>query len=147
LLNWTQTAAYSGTVTIWTEYPGIAGGTGFTNLTISGDATLAGGTWTHRANRGVDVACDRLRVSVGGNFTLGAAAGVNVTTKGYAGGKGPGAGADQQDLGAGASHGGTGGYYYNRIPSPTYGSAAGIARTSGKSAAIASTSPRESSTW
>ena len=100
LLNWNQTADYTGTVTIWTEYPGIAGGTGFTNLTISGDVTLAGGTWTHRANRGVDEAWDRLRVSVGGNFTLGVAGGI-LTTKGYAGGRS--VRRDDQDDGSGAA--------------------------------------------
>ncbi len=130
--NWTQTADYAGTVTIRTVYPTAPLTPGaFTNLVITGDVTLSGGTWTHIANSGDHDAVDRLAVSVGGNFTLTAPAGINLTGRGFAMARGLGAGSDDGQgsrrsmFGRGASHGGQGGWGSNVAePAPTYGSIA-----------------------
>ncbi len=116
--NWTQTEDYTGTITIQTKYPGL--GFSFTNLTISGDVTLDGGVWTHPANTGGDNETDRLAVSVGGDFTLGANARVNLDRRGFGGGRGPGAGNGSNREGSRtASHGGLGAM--NPEGSSTYG--------------------------
>ena len=92
--SWTQATDYTGTVTFPINYPTVVGAT-FTNFTVTGNAVLDGGTWTHpqsiyqtsgsaysletmRAN-----ARYRLRVSVGGDMTIGSAATINATEKGY----------------------------------------------------------------
>lgn len=46
---WEQSSSYTGTVTFLTTYPGIVDNN-FKVFTVSGDATLAGGKWTHPAN-------------------------------------------------------------------------------------------------
>ncbi len=122
VVDWTQTADYGGTVTIRTEYPDVPGGTGFTNLTITGNVTLEGGVWTHRANTGDHDAVDRLAVTVGGDFTMGSGAAIDVLGRGFAANRGPGAGVSLQRAGKGGSHGGQGGYHENQLPSPCYGS-------------------------
>jgi hypothetical protein len=115
---WTQTG-YVGVVTIMTRYPGQGA---FTNLAVTGDVTLASGTWTHPVNTGVALEADRLCVTVDGRFTLGSGAAIDVTGRGYAAGRGPGVGNNAQRLatGVGASHGGRGAY--GSSPAPCYGS-------------------------
>ena len=80
--EWTQAEGFTGTVTIDTAYDGS-----FKTLAISGDAVVNGGKWTQKANSSVQVY--RLKVSVGGDFTLGAGASVNLQGKGYSGGSLP----------------------------------------------------------
>ncbi len=119
-------------VTIWTRYPGQGD---FTNLTIAGNCLIEGGVWTHPPNSGTNAMADRLCVSVAGDFTLGVSARIDLIAKGFAAGRGPGAGVDALDAGAGASHGGMGGYHMDRLPAASYGSAAcPIALGSGVSA-------------
>ncbi len=115
--DWTQTVDYTGTITIQTKYPDR--GFSFTNLTITGDATLEGGVWTHLANTGGDNENDRLAVSVGGNFTLGANASIDLYNRGFSGGRGPGGGSGGSRSSLTASHGGLGAE--NPEDSTTYG--------------------------
>ena len=92
--SWTQTADYTGTVTFPINYTNVVDAV-FTNFTVAGNAQILGGSWTHpqsiyqtsgsaysletmRAN-----ARYRLRVSVGGDMTIGSAATINATEKGY----------------------------------------------------------------
>lgn len=78
---------YSGTVTFQTVY----GETGFTSFNVIGNCIVASGTWTHPAN---DAAAEyRLAVNVGGDFSLGSNAKINLEKKGYATGKFPSGGA------------------------------------------------------
>ena len=81
--SWTQNADYTGTVEIQTTYASGA----FPLLSIAGNCIVSGGKWTHPANN--DSEAYRLKVSIGGGFTLAAAATVDVTCKGYAAGKFP----------------------------------------------------------
>ena len=62
--SWTQTSNYTGTVTFNTVY----GSSGLTNFTITGDATINGGTWTHIVNSGGETY--RLNVSVNGSLFI-----------------------------------------------------------------------------
>jgi len=104
--SWRQESDYAGTVTFKTVYPGQGS---FTNFVVTGDVELLGGTWTHPANSGGDVAVNRLCVTVGGDFTLGAAASINLDGCGYAAAMGPGAGNSAATTsGRSASHGGSG---------------------------------------
>ena len=93
---WRQTAGYAGTVTIQTVY----GATGFTNFTISGDATISGGTLTHKANTTYEGY--RLAMTVNGNLTIGTNASIGTLGLGYIAGYGPGS------SGGAATHGGVG---------------------------------------
>lgn len=79
---WKQTDDYAGTVTFETGYSGD-----FARLTIAGDVEVASGAWTHPANGAAQVS--RLDVAVGGNFTLGGAAKVDVQGKGFSAGNYP----------------------------------------------------------
>lgn len=81
--SWTQNADYTGTVEIQTTYASGA----FPLLSIVGDCVVNGGKWTHPANN--DSEAYRLKVSVGGDFTLASAATIDVTCKGYAKNKFP----------------------------------------------------------
>lgn len=118
--NWTQTAGYTGTVTIQTRYPDAGG---FTNLVITGDVLLEGGVWTHPQNSGDTQAVDRLAVSAGGDFTLGGAATIDLDGRGFANARGPGAGNESQRASSRtASHGGNGALN-PETGSGTYGSA------------------------
>ncbi|MCL1910251.1 MAG: hypothetical protein FWG05_04880, partial [Kiritimatiellaeota bacterium] len=83
--SWTQTEDYKGTVTFLTTYPEYD--TTFTNFTVTGDVVIEGGKWTHPANN--DLEAYRLRVSAGSDFTLGAAAKIDLQFKGYAATKTP----------------------------------------------------------
>ncbi len=78
--SWTQ-AGYHGTVTVVTVY----GNVGFTNFTITGNCVISNGVLTHRANTGGENATDRLRVTIGGDFILGANAAINLDGRGYRG--------------------------------------------------------------
>jgi hypothetical protein len=117
---------YEGRIWIRTKYSDQ--GT-FTNLSITGDVTLQEGVWSHIGNTGGDVAADRLSVAIGGRLTLGQQAAIDVTGRGFAFAKGPGAGAigqrTQNPANARAgSHGGRGADVYggtNGVP-PCYGS-------------------------
>jgi hypothetical protein len=121
LQSWEQTAAYTGVVTIATKYPGKGP---LTNLLIAGDCTLAGGVLTHPANTGGAVPVDRLKLTVDGDFTLGPAASIQLTGRGYAASQGPGAGLSLQRsaISYGASHGGRGAHGGLGAPSATYDS-------------------------
>ena len=81
--SWTQNADYTGTVEIQTTYASGA----FPLFSIAGDCIVSGGKWTHPANN--DAEAYRLKVSVGGDFTLASAATIDVTCKGYAKNKFP----------------------------------------------------------
>ncbi len=93
--RWEQTALYAGTVTV---ARGWASG-----VTVSNDMVIRGGRLTHAANSTQETY--RLRFAVGGNFEVGSGAEIDVDGKGYAKGKGPGAGT--ADL-RGGTHGGEG---------------------------------------
>ncbi len=87
--SWTQTADYTGTVTFPIQYPSVAGAT-FTNFTVTGNAVVDGGSWTHPGNyasSGATTALSqktyRLYGTVGGSFALGAAATLNATGRGF----------------------------------------------------------------
>ena len=81
--SWTQDAFYTGAVTFNTQYTNVPGAA-FTKFTVAGDAAILGGSWTHPANAGAEAY--RLRVSVGGDFTLGAGTRIDLQYKGYAAG-------------------------------------------------------------
>ena len=124
--SWTQT---DGTVTF---------DTGLETFEVVGDVTLTGGTWTHTANPSCTSSSaewksgrgsKQLIVACGGDFTLGAAATIDVIGKGYQTNQGPGCNVNGGSHGgAGASHGGAGViqnsmYYSSRNIGPCYGSA------------------------
>jgi hypothetical protein len=130
--SWRQDAGYSdfysglegfkGWIWFKTKFPGQES---FTNLAISGDVMLADGAWSHPDNTGLNVEVERLSVSAGGQFTLGTGAVINVTGRGFAAVRGPGAGNNLQrswSLGYGASHGGRGANSVSNPPAPCYGS-------------------------
>ncbi len=120
----TLAAGYSGTVTFRTKFPGQ--GT-FTNVAITGDCTINGGTVTHLANAGGSTATDRLMMTVQGDLLVGANGRINVDGKGYAAAAGPGGAPNTSQNNVGASHGGLGGAGYQGygvnilLPKPTYG--------------------------
>ena len=89
-----------GTVTIET----LSGDSGFTNLAITGNCVINGGTFTHKDNSSTETY--RLRTTVGGTFTLGGSATIDADGFGYHGNAGPGASSGNYD---GAGHGGMGG--------------------------------------
>ena len=87
--SWTQTNGYAGTVTFDTVY---AAKGDFTVFTITGDAVLYSGAWSHplslsttssAANDAIQSGeTYRLKVSVGGTLTVDSGASVNVVGKG-----------------------------------------------------------------
>jgi len=123
--SWTQTEAYTGTVTFQTVY----GDSGFTNFTIAGNTVVEGGTWTHANNTTVET--NRLHITVEGDFTLGAGATLLADGLGYNQEEGPGAGIriGSPHQGTGAGHGGNGrangpnsawGYAYGDYAAPVH---------------------------
>ena len=120
---WGQTANYTGTVTFATVF----GTNGFTNFTITGDANLLGGAWTHRLNTAVET--NRLWVTVAGNLFLTNAV---ITADGCGWGTGLGPGGSYSGTGkqrGGGSYGGQGGdvlsgTYTGNASRITYGSIA-----------------------
>ena len=81
--SWEQTATYdaSGTAGVIDFYTTYDNGD-FPALAILGDCTVNGGKWTHTPNAAVQT--NRLSVTVGGDFTLGAGAEITASNKGYA---------------------------------------------------------------
>lgn len=80
--SWTQNADYTGTVEIQTTYASGA----FPLFSIAGDCIVSGGKWTHTSNTNVAnnaSALYRLNVSVGGDFTLGSGAKIDLIGRGY----------------------------------------------------------------
>ena len=94
--SWTQSALYTGTVTIPTKYSS-APNAAFTEFAVSGKLQLDGGVWTHPLSCNLDdqtvapktiaelreKAVYRLNVTAG-SFELGAAARIDVREKGHA---------------------------------------------------------------
>ena len=81
--SWEQTATYdasgvAGVIDFYTTYDDGD----FPALAILGDCTVNGGKWTHTPNSSVQT--NRLSVTVGGDFTLGAGAEITASNKGYA---------------------------------------------------------------
>ena len=83
--SWTQATNYPGTVTFDTTYPAAA--TVFTNFTVTGNAQILAGTWTHQPNAAVQ--SNRLCLAVGGDFTLATGTKLDAYGKGFAAGKFP----------------------------------------------------------
>ncbi len=108
---------YGGTVTVQTVYQP----TGFTNVSIAGDCTINGGVLTHPANSGGET--NRLRMTVNGNLVVANGAIINAVGRGYAAGKGPGAGVIVSAGNDGGAYGGMSGYgnakVYGSIVAPT----------------------------
>ncbi len=80
--SWKQTADYTGTIEFQTTYADGA----FPIFSITGDCTVNGGKWTHHSNTNVAsgaAAQYRLNVSVGGDFTLGSGARIDLIGRGY----------------------------------------------------------------
>ena len=85
--SWTQTEGYTGTVTFDTTYSGV-----FSVFTVTGDATLNAGSWSHPLSftttspaSNDDIKSGetyRLNVAVGGTLTIGSGGSVNVVGKG-----------------------------------------------------------------
>lgn len=119
--SWTQLASYTGTVVIATARTGS-----FTCLTVTGDATLSRGKWTHSGQGNSSTATVWLNVAVNGDltaaseFTFGCAA-LGFAKRNSTSGGGEGGG------GTGASHGGHGangsvpggGHVYGDYRTPT----------------------------
>lgn len=78
--EWKQLEGYTGTITFDTTYTGA-----FNSLSVTGDVTLGGGMWTHLANTAAEEY--RLKVVVGGNVAIAAAAKIDASGKGFASGK------------------------------------------------------------
>lgn len=78
--EWKQLESYTGTITFDTTYTGD-----FKSLSVTGDVTLGGGTWTHLANTAAEEY--RLKVVVVGNVIIGSAAKINASGKGFAKGQ------------------------------------------------------------
>lgn len=117
--------SYGGTMIFRSCYPGQGE---FTNLVITSNMTVNGGVLTHIGNTDVDhrqtppPPVHRLPISVGGAFTLGPYATIDLDGRGYPAGSGPGAGTSGRNAaGYSASHGGAGAH--NPSGSATYGSA------------------------
>jgi hypothetical protein len=110
---WDQQSTYTGTVTVGTVYSG-AGQGAFTNFHIYADCAINGGAWKHQSNTGnANRRWYRLCTTVGGNFTLGAAAAIACNAIGYR---------DQSGPGYPGCHGGQVGHDYdNALPVQTYG--------------------------
>jgi len=81
--SWEQTASYdaSGTAGVIDFYTTYEDGD-FPALAIAGDCIVNGGKWTHTPNSTVQT--NRLSVTVGGDFTVGAGVEITASNKGYA---------------------------------------------------------------
>lgn len=80
-------SSYSGTVTVLTTFPEVAGSS-FHVFTVTGDVEMEGGTISHAAHDSTHK-CDyyRLRMDVGGDLTVASGASINATGKGSYGGR------------------------------------------------------------
>jgi hypothetical protein len=76
--SWAQEEEYTGTVTFKTTFDQT-----FPVFTISGDCVIEAGTWTHPGNGSSDDY--RLKIAVGGDFSLSSAASINLDKKGRTG--------------------------------------------------------------
>jgi hypothetical protein len=127
--SWDPALGYRGWVSFATKYPLFGS---FTNLAITGNCILEAGTWTHPWNTGDTTEANRIWVTVGGNFTLGTNALIDLSnfggqssSRGYAPARGPGAGNGSPrnpNFGRGASHGGRGAVGISNAASACYGS-------------------------
>ena len=86
--SWEQTVSYTasgqaGVIDFYTTYEDGD----FPALAITGDCIVNGGKWTHTPNSTVQT--NRLSITVGGDFTLGAGAEITASNKGYAQNKYP----------------------------------------------------------
>ena len=127
LSSWTQDAAYTGVVTFMTGLSRTMGGSAYKAngcldedgvtrvLKVTGDVTLNGGTWKHPQQPEKTLSTTepayldakgiyRLVARVGGNFTLGTAARIDVTQCGFCKG-GPGDGGNSGSCGHGGGNG------------------------------------------
>ena len=126
LASWHQ-EGYASTVTIATRYTASATDA-FTNLVIDGDAEVLSGKWTSLTNHysnNSDSSTYRLRVSVGGNLTVGPDAVIHADKCGYGNGKSPAGTITQFNGGTYGGPGGrlTGGTYdANYVNDKMYGS-------------------------
>jgi predicted outer membrane repeat protein len=93
--KWEQTAAYAGTVTVARAWA--------SGVTVSNHMLIRGGRLTHAANTTQETY--RVFFAVGGNLEVAASAAIDAEGKGYAQGKGPGAGVANL---VGGTHGGEG---------------------------------------
>ena len=100
--SWTQTASYTGSVVM--NQSRTDGG--FTLFTVSGNASLLGGSWTHPDN-GTEKTTQKtwLRLSVGGDLETGAGFAFDLNRSGYRKQRGPASGGQN----TGAAYGGQGG--------------------------------------
>ena len=125
--GWVQDEGYTESVTFHTS---PAADAEMESLTITGNATLNGGQWTHKVNTGESKESQDvwLNVAVGGNLETGAKFVFDVTSKGFGtyttdkGGlslAGPSTGTTSD---RGASHGGQGGTKSVRAAANCYGS-------------------------
>ena len=81
--SWEQTASYhasgqAGVIDFYTTYDDGD----FPALAIAGDCVVNGGKWTHKANASVQT--NRLSITVGGDFIVGAGVEITASNKGYA---------------------------------------------------------------
>ena len=86
--SWEQTASYTasgqaGVIDFYTTYDDGD----FPALAITGDCVVNGGKWTHKANS--DAQVNRLSLTVGGDFAVGAGVEITASNKGYAQNKFP----------------------------------------------------------
>ena len=77
--SWVQESGYADTVTFQTVY----GAAGFTNFHITGNCVVSNGTWTHVDNSSTEAY--RLKISIGGSFTLESGATIDASVLGYDG--------------------------------------------------------------
>lgn len=102
--SWTQTEAYTNKVVFNQSRTGA-----FTNFTVTGDATLSGGSWTHPNNGSASGAAANvwLNLRFGGNLETSVSFSFTADLKGYFKARGPGGTTSGEN--GGASHGGQGG--------------------------------------
>lgn len=99
--SWTQLVNYTGVVTMDQTRTGT-----FTSFTVTEDAVLSGGSWTHTRNPGkTSTASVWLDVSVKGKLKTGERFAFNVDEKGFSKNSGPATSGEK----GGSTHGGQGG--------------------------------------
>ena len=102
--SWTQRSTYTARVTMPTKRTGA-----FTVFTVTGDATLDGGSWWRSGNTKDDGSTAKvwLNVQVNGDLTVGSGFTFNGYAAGFAKAKGPSSGGEKGSTGG--AHGGLGG--------------------------------------
>lgn len=110
--SWTQSG---GTVTFETTYDDT-----LPQLEVTGDVTLNGGTWTHKATG--QTTKYRLKAVIGGNLTIAEDAKINVNAKGYDALYSINGKRATDFNNAGGTHGGYGFHYQDTLTEPLYGS-------------------------